>query len=49
MKVDVGVSFELAKAAASAQETEAAGFDGAWTAETAHDPFLPLTLAAEHT
>jgi probable F420-dependent oxidoreductase len=49
MKVDGGVSFELAKAAASAKETEAAGYDGAWTAETAHDPFLPLLLAAEHT
>jgi probable F420-dependent oxidoreductase len=25
-----------------------AGFDGIWTFETAHDPFLPLVLAAEH-
>jgi probable F420-dependent oxidoreductase len=49
MKVDGGVSNELAKAARSAKETEAAGYDGAWTAETAHDPFLPLLLAAEHT
>jgi probable F420-dependent oxidoreductase len=49
MKVDGGVSNELAKAAASAMETEAAGYDGAWTAETAHDPFFPLLLAAEHT
>jgi probable F420-dependent oxidoreductase len=49
MKVDGGVSNELAKAAASAKETEAAGYDGAWTAETSHDPFLPLLLAAEHT
>jgi probable F420-dependent oxidoreductase len=24
------------------------GFDGLWTSEAAHDPFLPLTLAAEH-
>lgn len=28
---------------------EAGGFDGVWTAETAHNPFLPLVLAAEHT
>jgi probable F420-dependent oxidoreductase len=49
MKVDGGVSPELTRAATSAMETEAAGYDGAWTAETAHDPFLPLLLAAEHT
>lgn len=27
---------------------EAIGFDGLWTAETNHDPFLPLTIAAEY-
>jgi len=49
MKVDGGISPELSKAAASAKEAEAAGYDGAWTAETSHDPFLPHVLAAEHT
>jgi probable F420-dependent oxidoreductase len=49
MKVDGGISNDLSQAAASAQDTEAAGYDGAWTAETAHDPFFPLLLAAEHT
>jgi probable F420-dependent oxidoreductase len=49
MKVDGGVSTDLGKAAASAMETEAAGYDGAWSAETSHDPFFPLLLAAEHT
>jgi probable F420-dependent oxidoreductase len=49
MKVDGGVSTDLRKAAVSAQETEAAGYDGAWSVETAHDPFFPLLLAAEHT
>ncbi|HEY0519994.1 MAG TPA: LLM class F420-dependent oxidoreductase [Ilumatobacteraceae bacterium] len=49
MKVDGGVSNELTHAASSAKATEAAGYDGAWSAETAHDPFLPLLLAAEHT
>jgi probable F420-dependent oxidoreductase len=49
MKVDGGISLDLRKVASSAKEVEAAGYDGAWTAETAHDPFLPLLLAAEHT
>lgn len=29
-----------------AQQVEAMGFDGLWTAEAQHNPFLPLTLAA---
>ena len=49
MKVDAGISNELAKVATGAKETEAAGYDGAWSIETSHDPFLPLLLAAEHT
>jgi len=49
MKVDGGIGFDLTKAAAEAKEREAAGYSGIWTAETSHDPFLPLLLAAEHT
>ena len=52
MKVDGGFgvgSNDLGKAVATAKEQEAAGYDGLWTAETSHDPFLPLLLAAEHT
>jgi probable F420-dependent oxidoreductase len=49
MKVDGGLGTDLSKAAASAREAEAAGYTGVWTAETAHDPFFPLLLAAEHT
>jgi len=49
MKVDGGISTDLRDAAASAREAEEAGYSGAWTAETSHDPFLPLLLAAEHT
>ncbi|MBM3729831.1 MAG: LLM class F420-dependent oxidoreductase [Actinobacteria bacterium] len=49
MKVDGGVALDLAKSAESAKEAEAAGYSGAWTAETNHDPFFPLLLAAEHT
>jgi probable F420-dependent oxidoreductase len=49
MRVDGGVGVDLETAGASARETEEAGYDGAWSAETGHDPFLPLVLAAEHT
>jgi probable F420-dependent oxidoreductase len=31
------------------RELEQAGYDGGFTFETKHDPFLPLMLAAEHT
>ncbi len=52
MKVDGGIGyqgFDLATAASSAKELEEAGYSGIWTAETSHDPFFPLLLAAEHT
>src|SRR5205807_8423977 len=49
VKVDGGVGFDLARAGEEARESEAAGYDGLWSAETSHDPFLPLVLAAEHT
>jgi probable F420-dependent oxidoreductase len=49
MKVDGGVGFDLADAAKLAKEAEDAGYDGVWSAETSHDPFFPLLLAAEHT
>ncbi|MFM8793887.1 MAG: LLM class F420-dependent oxidoreductase [Acidimicrobiales bacterium] len=49
MKVDGGIPADLSKAAQAAKDVEAAGYSGAWTAETAHDPFLPLAVAAEHT
>ncbi|MCJ7513669.1 MAG: TIGR03617 family F420-dependent LLM class oxidoreductase [Anaerolineales bacterium] len=39
----------LGQVPALAQAAEAMGFDGLWTSEIQHDPFLPLTLAAEHT
>ena len=40
---------ELAAAGELFAELEAAGFDGACTYETRHDPFLPLVLAADRT
>ncbi len=49
MKVDGNLGNDLAKAGANAREAEAAGYAGVWTAETSHDPFLPLLLGAEHT
>jgi probable F420-dependent oxidoreductase len=47
--VDGGIPSDLTKAARAAESLEAAGYDGGWSAETNHDPFLPLALAAEHT
>ena len=32
-----------------ARAAEALGFDGLWSSETQHDPFMPLAVAAEHT
>ena len=48
MRVDGGIGFDLSKASEATSEAEAAGYDGVWSAETSHDPFLPLLLAAEH-
>jgi probable F420-dependent oxidoreductase len=48
MKVD-GAIGGLGQAGKAAAAQEARGYDGIWTAETSHDPFLPLAVAAEHT
>ena len=40
---------ELATAGELFADLEALGFDGAFTYETRHDPFLPLVLAADRT
>jgi probable F420-dependent oxidoreductase len=39
----------IATIAAEARGREEAGYDGLWTFEAAHDPFLSLLPAAEHT
>ena len=50
MIVDGGISTDnLAGVPAHAKRLEALGYHGAVTAETSHDPFFPLLLAAEHT
>ena len=37
---------DLARSGALFHELERAGYDGAFTFETKHDPFIPLALAA---
>lgn len=49
LKVDAAVVSQLSHVPAAAETLERRGYDGCWTAEINHDPFLPLTLAAEHT
>ncbi len=49
LMVDGAVSSQLANAADAATCLQRRGYDGCWTAEINHDPFLPLVLAAEHT
>src|SRR3954452_18215668 len=49
MKVDGSIGPNLDKATDEAKEAESAGYDGAWSAETSHDPFFPLLLAAGST
>jgi len=47
--VDGGIGLDPSDAVQTAKRAEEDGFDGVWCAETGHDPFLPLLLAAEHT
>jgi probable F420-dependent oxidoreductase len=50
VKIDGGLpGADPAEVARAARELEAVGYDGGLTAETSHDPFLPLVVAAEHT
>jgi probable F420-dependent oxidoreductase len=50
MKVDTGVMApSLSDIGPRARELEELGYDGLLTAETGHDAFLPIALAAEHT
>ena len=49
MKVDAPLlATDLSKVPDEARTIERLGYDGAFTFEGAHDPFLPLLLAAEH-
>jgi len=53
MKIDTGLgggpSDTPATLGSRARALEELGYDGINTAETSHDPFLPLAIAAEHT
>ena len=49
MKVDGGIGWDINKAGTQARELEEMGFSGVQTAETAHDPFIPLAFAAQQT
>ena len=50
MKVDGGIPLgSPTEVAQVAKELEDVGYDGGLSAETNHDPFLPLVVAAEHT
>jgi probable F420-dependent oxidoreductase len=49
MKIDGGIRGGLEHATAAAAAQEQRGYDGIWVPETAHDPFLPLVLAAQET
>ncbi|MDO0977638.1 LLM class F420-dependent oxidoreductase [Mycolicibacterium frederiksbergense] len=49
LSIDRGIPGDLTGVPARAREIEQQGYDGCWTGEIAHDPFLPLLLAAEHT
>ena len=50
MKIDTSFLPSTFDAAAKvARDAEAMGFDGLWSAETSHDPFFPLVVAARET
>ena len=49
LKIDGYLGGSLGEAADRAVRLEALGYDGAFSAEGPHEPFLPLVLAAEHT
>ncbi|MBT8450937.1 MAG: TIGR03617 family F420-dependent LLM class oxidoreductase [Deltaproteobacteria bacterium] len=49
MKIDAGLLVtDMKQVAARVRELEETGFDGCFTFEGPHEPFMPLVLAAEH-
>lgn len=49
MKIDAGLLVsDMKQVATRVRELEEAGFDGCFTFEGPHEPFMPLVLAAEH-
>jgi probable F420-dependent oxidoreductase len=47
--IDSGIVGHFDRVGEEASRIERLGYDGCWSAEINHDPFLPLMLAAEHT
>jgi probable F420-dependent oxidoreductase len=48
MKIDASISADMTRVADDVRRLESMGYDGVKVAELDHDPFLPLTIAAEH-
>jgi probable F420-dependent oxidoreductase len=49
MKIDGGIGFAPQGIAEAAKKAESDGYDGVWSAETGHDPFLPIAIGAAAT
>jgi len=49
MKIDGGIGFDPNGIAVQAVRAEESGYDGVWSAETSHDPFLPIAIGAAAT
>lgn len=49
LRIDRGIPGQPAQVPQAATKAEQLGYDGCWTGEVNHDPFLPMLLAAEHT
>ena len=49
LKIDRGIPSDLTRVPTTVATIERRGYDGCWTGEINHDPFLPVLLAAEHT
>ena len=49
MKIDGGIGFDPDRIAEQAKKAEESGYDGVWSAETSHDPFLPIAVGGAAT
>jgi probable F420-dependent oxidoreductase len=49
VRVDGAIGFDPSDVVETAIRAEEDGYDGLWTAEVSHDPFIPLAIAAGHT
>jgi probable F420-dependent oxidoreductase len=48
LRIDRGIPSDLSRVPSTVATLEQRGYDGCWTGEINHDPFLPVLLAAEH-